>query len=405
MGTEGTIRRALRLIEEGALDETGISHLAERLGMGERHLRRLFQKHVGASPLSLARTRRAHFARRLIEESSLPLATIALSSGFGSIRTFNAAMREAFGAPPNHFRRGIEANADERPLRLRLPFKPPLNWAGMLQFLRPRLVPGVEVIGEDRYQRTISVADWTGTLAVRAALDEPCLWLELPVPPPRALMPIVARVSRMFDLGADLGQIEEQLAADAELAALIGRRAGLRVPGCWDPFELGVRAILGQQVFVGAASTLTGRLVDLLGTPLQLKSPGLRAIFPSPQTVASADLSNLGIPLKRCEAIRAFASAVRDGLIRLDGARPASEVTAALQELPGVGSWTAEYIALRGLHEPDAFPASDLGIRRRLSRGGPVDLTHVLRRAEAWRPWRAYAAIPLWMDGPEPESE
>ena len=364
LGTGATIRRALRLIEEGALDESSMGELAGRLGVGDRHLRRLFQKHVGAPPLSLARSRRAHFARKLIEETELSLADVALSSGFGSIRSFNAAMRETFRVAPNEFRRRVELAGETTALRLRLPFKPPLNWPATMNFLRPRIVPGVELIEGDRYRRTISVGAWTGSLEVRPAEEEPCLWLELPAAPPAALMPIVARISRMFDLGVDVGPIEQHLAGDDELAPLIRKRPGLRVPGSWDPFELGVRAILGQQVSVAAATTLAARLVESLGTPLQTK---------------------------------------RDQSIRLDGTRPPSEVTKALNELPGIGSWTAEYIALRGLHEPDAFPASDLAIRRWLSRERPMGNMEILRRAEAWRPWRAYATIHLWMDGHETE--
>ena len=403
LGTEATIRRALRLIEEGALDENSMGELADRLGVGDRHLRRLFQKHVGASPLSLARSRRAHFARKLIEETELSLADVALSSGFGSIRSFNAAMRETFRVAPNEFRRRVESAGEPAVLRLRLPFKPPLNWPAMMHFLRPRIIPGVEQIEGDRYRRTISVGAWAGSLEVKPAADESCLWLELPVAPPAALMPIVARISRMFDLGADLGRIEQHLAGDAKLAPLVRKRPGLRVPGSWEPFELGVRAILGQQVSVAAATTLAARLVESLGTPLQTKYDGLRAIFPSPAAVTSGDLSGLGIPARRAEAIRGFAAAVRDQSIRLDGTRPASEITAALHELPGVGSWTAEYIALRGLHEPDAFPAGDLAIRQWLSRERPMRNVEILHRAEAWRPWRAYATIHLWMDGHETE--
>jgi 3-methyladenine DNA glycosylase/8-oxoguanine DNA glycosylase len=214
-------------------------------------------------------------------------------------------------------------------------------------------------------------------------------------------MPTVARIARMFDLAADVTRIEGQLCADKELARLVCARRGLRVPGCWDPFELGVRAILGQQVSVAAASTLAGRLVRSLGFPLRSSYAGLEAIFPSPEAVAGADLRPIGIPGDRAEAIRRFAAAVADQTIRLDGSRPAADVTAMLQELPGIGNWTAEYIAMRGLGEPDAFPASDLGIRRRLSRAGVISVVEIARRAEAWRPWRAYAAIHLWMDGHE----
>ncbi len=404
VGTASTIRRALKLIGEGALDENRIDELAERLGVGDRHLRRLFAKHVGASPVSLARTRRAHFARKLIKETALPLARIALSSGFGSIRSFNAAMRDTFGVAPKGFRDRLETAREEKRLTLRLPFKPPLNWEAMLSFLRPRIIPGVELIDDGTYRRTISFGDWAGVLEVRPALADRCLLLELPVAPPVAVMPIVARTARMFDLGADVRRIEEHLMADEELAPLVRAHSGLRVPGSWDPFELGVRAILGQQVSVAAATTLAARLVARFGSPLQSKYPDLTATFPSPATVAGVNLASIGIPLRRGQAIQQFAAAVRDGIVRLDGTRAVHEVMAALQVLPGIGSWTAEYIALRGLNEPDAFPATDLGIRRRLSKSREMAADEIVERAEAWRPWRAYAAIHLWMESHEPEN-
>ena len=404
VGTAATIHRALKLIGEGALDDDRIDGLAERLGVGDRHLRRLFAKHVGASPVSLARTRRAHFARKLIRETSLPLARIALSSGFGSIRSFNAAMRETFGVSPRGFRDRREAGSEEKRLSLRLPFKPPLNWEAMLSFLRPRIIPGVEHIDGGTYRRTISFGDWAGVLEVRPTLADRCLLLELPVAPPVAVMPIVARTARMFDLGADVRRIEEHLMADADLAPLVRAHTGLRVPGSWDPFELGVRAILGQQVSVAAATTLAARLVAKFGSPLQSKYADLTATFPAPEIIARADLASIGIPTRRAQAIQQYGAAVRDCGVRLDGTRAVHEVMAALQSLPGIGSWTAEYIAMRAINEPDAFPASDLGIRRRLSKTRELTEEEIIERAEAWRPWRAYAAIHLWMASHESEN-
>jgi AraC family transcriptional regulator of adaptative response / DNA-3-methyladenine glycosylase II len=397
-GTAATISRALRLIGDGALDEDRIHELAGRLGVGDRHLRRLFAKHVGASPLSLARTRRAHFARQLLEDTTLPIARVALSSGFRSIRSFNTAMRETFGSAPKDFRRSRrDAAHEEKPLLLRLPFSPPLHWSAMLSFLRPRMIPGVEQIEGDTYRRTIAFGDWRGVLEVQLSSTEPCLLLRLPVSPPGAVMPIAARVARMFDLRADIRKIESHLGVDPQLEPLVRARPGLRVPGAWDPFELGIRAILGQQVSVAAATTLSGRLVAALGSPVQSSFPALTAVFPTAETIASAEVSSIGVPGQRAEAIRQFAGAVRDGVVRLDGTRQVGEVTEALEALPGIGSWTAEYIALRGLNDPDAFPATDLGIRRCLSERGALRPADVVERAEAWRPWRAYAAIHLWM--------
>jgi AraC family transcriptional regulator of adaptative response / DNA-3-methyladenine glycosylase II len=401
LGTSATVSRALRLIADGALDEEGVDELADRLGVGARQLRRLFAQHLGASPAAVAQTRRVHFARKLIDETELPLIQVAFQAGFGSVRQFNHAVRTAFGKSPLQIRRALRAKELPGPdgdLQLRLPFRPPLDWPSLLGFLRPRAIPGVEAIDARSYRRTIALGGSAGVLEVHPVDGQTCLVLRLRLATPAELMAVVERVRRLFDLGADPLPITRQLRSDPCLRRAVDAHPGLRVPGAWDGFELAVRAILGQQVSVVAASTLSGRLVRLLGQPLPRGSEdSLTHLFPGPEVLADADLSSLGVPRVRCEAIRQLAAALCDGELALDGTDGLEAITTRLCQLPGVGPWTAHYIAMRALGEPDAFPASDLGLRRALAPGGkPVTAAELARHAEAWRPWRAYAAMYLW---------
>lgn len=402
-GTSSTVSRALRLIGDGALDDAGIDGLASRLGVGDRHLRRLFARHLGASPLSLARTRRAHFARKLLDETDLPLSQIALSAGFRSLRRFNGVMRETFGRAPGSLRRKeLHGSLQGDSLCLRLPHRPPLDWDGLLAFLRRRAIPGVEQVDDRSYRRTVGWGNWSSVLEVSPDDDESCLRMSVTMPPPGVLMQILARVNRLFDLESDSQRIEAHLSADAELRPWIRARPGLRVPGAWDALELAVRAILGQQISVDAARTLAGRLATAFGTPLQNGSGepagGLTLLFPSAQRLATAELSSVGMPAARAAAIKSLCEAMVAGRIRFDGSEPAAEVIAQLEALPGIGAWTAQYIAMRALRDPDAFPTNDLVLRRALSRRRePLTASELARKAEAWRPWRAYAAIHLWM--------
>jgi len=402
-GTSSTVSRALRLIGDGALDDAGIDGLASRLGVGDRHLRRLFARHLGASPLSLARTRRAHFARKLLDETELPLSQIALAAGFRSLRRFNGVMLETFGQPPGSLRRKEgRGPLQGDSLSLRLPYRRPLDWDALLAFLRRRAIPGVEQVDDRTYRRTAGWGNWSGVLEVRPDDDQSCLGISLTMPPPGVLMQILARANRLFDLESDSRRIEDQLSADPELRPWIRSRPGLRVPGAWDAFELAVRAVLGQQVSVDAARTLAGRLAAAFGTRLQDSSGesarGLTLLFPSPERLATAELSALGMPAVRAAAIKSLSEALVAGRIRLDGSEPAAKVIAQLETLPGIGAWTAQYIAMRALRDPDAFPTDDLVLRRAFSRGQePLTASELARKAEAWRPWRAYAAIHLWM--------
>ena len=399
-GTSAVVARALRLIAAGALDEGGVDGLADRLGLGARQLRRLFATHLGASPAEVARARRAHFARTLLDETDLPMAEVAFSAGFGSIRDFNHALRATFGRTPTALRRARGRRgpvANHGGVTVRLAFRPPLDWSGLLGFLAPRATPGVEAVAAGVYRRTIAIDKGAGTIEVRAAAGEPHLLMRVRLARPERLLQVVARARRLFDLDADPVPIADHLAASPELTPLVARRPGLRVPGAWDAFELAVRAVLGQQVTVRGATTLAGRLVRAAGTPLDRAEDGLTHLFPRPEALAHADLASVGVPRARAATIRALAGAVASGEVVLDASRGLEDAVARLAAVPGIGAWTAHYVAMRALGEPDAFPAADLGLRRALGNGaGRLAPARVAERAEAWRPWRAYAVMHLW---------
>ncbi|MBZ5721703.1 MAG: helix-turn-helix domain-containing protein [Acidobacteriia bacterium] len=396
LGTSATVSRALRLISESALEDGdgGMDALAERLGIGSRHLRRLFLQHLGASPITVAQTRRLQFAKKLIDESHLPMGEVALASGFGSVRRFNATFQKTYGRTPTHLRKLARKSEPlpENQYRFQLRFRPPFSWDGLLDFLAPRATPGVEVVEQGRYRRIISLQEHIGW--IEAALDQAAnaVSLRIHFPEPRWLFLIVEQVRRLFDLSADPNEIARHLGEDPMLADRVAGRPGLRVPGCWDGFELAVRAILGQQVTVRGATTLAGRLVRAFGTPVVV-GHGLTHLFPTPQTLADADLTRIGLPRARAHCIRSLARAVCDGKIAFSGVVAVEEFLTSLRELPGIGDWTAQYVAMRALGEPDAFPSSDLGL---FHATGIHHARKLEERAQAWRPWRAYAAMYLW---------
>ena len=391
LGTSATVSRALRYIGEGCLDGGSVEDLALRLGMGGRHLARLFEDHLGAAPVAVAQTRRVHFARNLIEQTDLPMARIALAAGFGSVRRFNVLVKQVFGATPTRLRQqtGTVSTAGNS-LVYRLAYRPPYDWTALASFLEGRAIPGVELVTPEAYRRTIAVDGKSGTLEVAPIKGRDHLLLSVSLQDLDGVIGLVSRVRRMFDCGADPAVIGDHLAADPLLAPLVKQRPGLRLPSAWDPFEMAVRAILGQQVSVAAATTIAGRLVDRLGTPLASPLDGLTHLFPAPAAVAEADLSGLGLTSKRAETVKGFAVAVAAGRLVLDAPLGVEEFAARIVALPGIGPWTAQYVAMRALGEPDGFPASDLGLKH-ASRG--VDLA---ARAEDWRPWRSYAALHLW---------
>ena len=397
LGTPATVTRALRLIDEGALDDAGIDALADRLGVTARHLRRLFDQHLGAAPIAVARTKRAHFARKLLEETPLPMTEVAHASGFSSLRRFNDAVRAAFRATPTELRRrGARRDVDRTraDVLLRLPYRAPLAWDDLLGFLRRRAIPGVERVDAGSYARTVEVAGRAARIEVRRAPDDTHLLLSAWGVAGADLFTMVTRVRRLFDLDADPLAIDAHLGRDRRLAPSVRARPGLRVPGAWDTFEIAVRAILGQQVSVAGATTLAGRLVERFGRPAAGGTDGLTYLFPTPRALADAEVASIGLPRARAAAIVGLARATADGHRPLEpGSGPI--------ELAGIGPWTAAYIAMRGGRDPDAFPAGDLVLRRALAAGGqpPPPERGVLLLSEPWRPWRAYAAMHLWSLG------
>lgn len=401
-GTSATVSRALRLIDEGALDAEDVESLAARLGLGSRHLRRLFEEHVGASPLAVAQTRRIHFAKKLLDETDLPVTRVALAAGFASVRRFNTALRETYGRPPRELRASARHGrpAAGGVLELRLAWRPPFDAAALTRFLEPRAIPGVECVRDGVYRRVLAANGDAGSVEVVTDPDARALRLRVPAFAAPALVDLAARARRLFDLDADPGRIQAHLGRDRRLAARLRRLPGLRVPGAWDPFELAVRIVLGQQVSVRHATALTGGLVERLGEPLQAPLPeGLGARFPGPERLAEASPAALGgMPRQRAEAIRALARAVAEGRLDLETSPGLDPALEQLLALPGIGPWTAQVIAMRALREPDAFPAGDLGLRRAAAPRGapPLPAGELERRAETWRPWRAYAAMALW---------
>jgi AraC family transcriptional regulator of adaptative response / DNA-3-methyladenine glycosylase II len=394
-GTSTTVARALRLIEAGALDGDSagsrVDALAERLGIGSRHLRRLFLQHLGATPIAVAQAQRLLSAKKLIDETQLPLATIAIASHYGSVRRFNAAFRSTYGRSPRDLRRGNKRASTSGPCTLQLRFRPPYDYEALLGFLAKRAIAGVEYVRGDVYRRTFVLDGRPGWLEVQPHVSH-ALTLRVDSVGPARLLHVVSRVRRMFDLDADPFPIHSSLKRDPLLARCIKARPGLRVAGAWDGFELGVRAILGQQVSVAGASTLTARLAARFGHPAPFQIDGLARTFPAAEELVDADLA-IGIPATRAEAIREFARAVASGLLLFDGSHDAATCVGRLCAIRGLGPWTAQYIALRALSDPDAFPAGDLVLLRA---AGMKTTKELERHAERWRPWRAYAAMHIW---------
>lgn len=398
IGSSATVSRALRLIRSGAGEGMKESVLAARLGIGERRLRQLFAEHLGASPLAVVRVQRLDFARRLLDETSLPMSEVAAGAGFRSIRRFNDAVKARFGKPPTELRREKRQQTDGD-LVLRLPYRPPYDWDALIGFLLARAIPGVEAAGPSFYSRSFTLGDADGLLLVRPTPGEDSLTLRLRTANPglrgAGLMDAVERVRTLFDLEADPLRITEHLGKDPRLSPAIAAHPGIRVPGGWDGFELAVRAVLGQQVSVKGATTLSGRLVRALGRPLALTpfdsqaspdSPGLTHAFPTPEVLAGADLTGIGIPQARARALSELGRRVAAGQLVLHGTADLDSTVQTLLTVPGIGPWTAQYIAMRVLRDPDAFPSTDLVLKRRVGDGD----------TEAWRPFRAYAALFLW---------
>ncbi len=368
------------------------------MGVGARHLHRLFVQHVGASPIAVAQTRRLQFAKRLLDETELPITQIALAAGFGSLRRFNDAFLSTYRRAPRELRKrrgsSLVPEAGNEVI-LKLAFRPPYDWPDLCDFLARRSVPGVERVDARGCARTVASDGGHAIVCVRPIDGEDALELRVRGAAPTALFQLSSAARRTFDLAADPVRIVLAFKSDPLIAPLVKQRPGLRIPGAWDAFECAVKAVLGQQVSVAAARTFAARVVARAGQPIEGGTEGLTHVFPTPVVLADANLDGLGITGARISALHSLARAVTDRALDFDA--PVEEVTAALAALPGFGDWTAQYVALRALGEPDAFPSGDLVLRRRAAVGGaPLSTRGLEARAEVWRPWRGYAAVHLW---------
>ncbi len=400
-------QRAVRRIEDGASD---LSALARALGVSERHVRRALTAELGVAPAELIRTRRLLLAKQLLTDTRMPVTDVAFASGFASLRRFNAAFRERYRLAPTALRKSAaakplltkrapgEAGAAEPldAIALDLPFRPPLAWNALLGFLAPRSTRGVEAVADGCYERTVELGALRGWVRVAPSPRGNALRAHISASLAPALLPVAAKLRALFDLAADPARIEPQLAADPVLRAFVAARPGLRVPGAFDGFELLARAILGQQVSVAAATTFAARLGERFGEPLETPLAALTRLTPGAARIASArvdSIAAIGLTRPRAESLRAAARACAEGVLDLAPGADPERTRDALLALPGIGPWTADYVLMRAVAWPDAFPHGDLGLRRAL---GIDDARAVLARAEAWRPWRAYGALHLW---------
>jgi AraC family transcriptional regulator of adaptative response / DNA-3-methyladenine glycosylase II len=398
------VARALRLIAGGAVDRDGVAGLAHRLMVSERHLHRQLVAEVGAGPQMLAINRRARVARLLVESGTLPLAEVAFAAGYSSVRQFNDGMRAAFGRPPSELRRGklVDPIGGSGHLVLRLRYRTPLLSGPLLDWLGTRALPSVEVVDGSRYQRTMRLPRGAGCATVEfgrvpEAARHGEATVRLSLTDLRDVAAAVQRCREIFDLDADPATITDELGIDPVIGPLVRARPGLRVPGCADGFELAVRAVLGQQVSLAAARTFGGRLVAHFGEAIRTPDHRLTHLFPTPQALAEADLEAIGLTRRRAATLRALAQTVDAYGVMLDRGADREECVARLLALPGIGPWTAGYVAMRALGDPDVFLPNDLGLREAARHLGIASEPHGLAdHSLRWRPWRSYAAMHLW---------
>ncbi|HEY6344771.1 MAG TPA: AlkA N-terminal domain-containing protein [Bryobacteraceae bacterium] len=419
MGTSAVVSRALRLIWEGALDIGSVDKLAERVGIGSRQLRRLFIEHLGVPPIKIATTHRLHFARNLIEQTDMPMAEIALNAGFKSIRQFNHAMRTTTAQSPSELRRlraELPILSQRGEFVMRLLYRPPYDWSALSAFLSSRATPGVELVGDDFYQRTIESDDVAGFIDVRPDEENTCLVVRIALPKYEGLLRVVERVRRVFDLGADPLQIASNLSRDPGLKPLLDRRPGLRVPGAWDPFEVAVRAVLGQRLTVVDSNGVAGDLVRRFGRSLQTSVSGLTHLFPRAEDLADIDLAPVVHDRECAKSLTALARTVSTKEFTFEFSLTLQDTILRLSAICGIGEEAAHYVAMRVFSDPDAFPLSAQRLARDRAlgripdspprRAAPCaesveDEQDLLPRTpasvvESWRPWRAYAAMHLW---------
>lgn len=380
---------AVNRIEDGALADLGIEDLSVEMGISSRHLRRVIEAEFGVAPIQIAQTQRLLLAKRLLTDTDLPITEIAFASGFSSVRRFNAVFLERYKLNPSQLRKSIGEHKNPS-LICEVAYRPPFDFKGLLHFLAMRACPGVEAVQDDAYLRTVSIGKHSGWIAIRQNVNKNTLAVEISSTLAPVLLSVMARCKRLMDTQAEPAVIA------ASLGELADGREGLRVPGAFNGFELALRAVLGQQVSVKAASTLHGRIARRIGTAIETPFQSLNCLPPSAEALAKLEDSafeGLGITGARIASILALARAVDSGFLSLEPGMDPEQTSAKLKSLPGIGEWTAQYIAMRALAWPDAFPASDLGIKKALGLKGEKQ---VIERAERWRPWRSYAAMHLW---------
>ena len=384
-------------IEAGALNEGDSERLAGEYGLSSRQLRRALIAEYGVTPIELAQTRRLLLAKQLLTETTLPLSRVAFASGFSSVRRFNACFQSHYRLNPGALRKQKGARS-EGSIELQLAYRPPLAWDALRQFLVTRGAAGVEGVDGERYLRTVEVNGKRGWISAAPLATKPALQVEVAVELLPVLTPLLARLRRMFDLDANPLVIEEQLRSDARIRPLLKRRPGLRVPGAFDGFELALRAVLGQQISVKAATTLFGRFAEMFGAAADTPHAQLRRHGPPAEEVAQARLQRLidiGLTRQRAATASALARAVAEGQLVLEPGGALAPTLERLLDLPGIGPWTAQYVAMRALRDADAFPPGDLGLLKALALDHP---RKVVEHAQKWQPWRAYAAIHLWTE-------
>lgn len=381
---------AIHQIEDGLLQDENVSDLANGLGITDRHLRRIFKDELGVTPIEYAQTKRLLLAKHLLTDTRLPVAEIAYASGFSSLRRFNALFRERYRLNPTLIRKTAGGCQSGGSLNFELGYRPPFDWTSLINFLKLRSTPGIETVKNGHYYRTVSLGDQTGWLAVKPISRKPALKIEISTSLARSVLPVMARVKSLFDLTANPSEIE------SHLQSLPVKYPGTRVPGAFDGFEMAVRAILGQQITVKAATTLSGRFAAEFGEPIETPVKELSYLYPGPGKIAQLsidDITKLGIIASRARSIIELAKAVSAREIRFSPDVDIDETLKKLCSVPGIGEWTAQYLAMRALNWPDAFPHTDLGIKKALNEDDPGK---ILETAEKWRPWRAYAAMNLW---------
>jgi AraC family transcriptional regulator of adaptative response / DNA-3-methyladenine glycosylase II len=389
------VTAALELIADGELHEGSVASLADKIGLSTRQLRRLFLQVLGVTPKAVHVNRRLLLGKQLLTETMLPMTEVALAAGFNSLRRFNAAFSEGCGMAPTAIRRQCEQSPGNV-LTLRLAYRPPLDFALLLGFLSKRSIPGIERVTATSYERVVGPRDRSTWIRVTADKNKPELLLEISTSDPRGIPALVRRTRQMFDLDADLRPVHAALSASTLLTTGIKRRPGLRVPGCWDGFELAVRAVIGQQISVAGATTVTRRLVDKYGAQRDGAPEGLDRVFPDPERIAVAALDDIGLPKARAATLRGLAEAVLAGDVDFRAGQNLEDFVARLTRLRGIGPWTAQYIAMRALRHPDAFPAGDLVLQQMLGGDRRLSERETEAVSQAWRPWRAYSVLHLW---------